>query len=66
MLYLTYRMREVAVMFRVGIKISQDGDYAVYDVPATSSFSAVVKAMALYCSQADYTVYEIIVRRLYD
>ena len=53
-------------MFRVGIKISQDGDYAVYDVPEVSSFSAVVKAMALFYSQADYTVYEVIVRRLYD
>ena len=54
------------MIFRVGVKISQDGDYAVYDVPAVSSFSAVVKAIALYCSQVDYTVYEVIVRRLYD
>ena len=52
------------MMFRVGIKIDQDGVFAIYDVCAPSSFSAVIMAIEMYLNQADYTVYEIIVKRL--
>lgn len=52
--------------FRVDLKISQDGGCAIFEVQATSSVTAVIIAIQRYSSKANYTVYEIYVKRLYD
>ena len=51
-------------VFIVGLKLEEDGSYAEFTVHAKSSMMAVVKALEVYFSKANYPILEIWTRKL--